>query len=456
MTAAAGALRRLAGGGLFARALRGAGWTALGFGAAQILRLASNLILTRLLFPEAFGLMALVSIFLVGLAMFSDLGIGPSIMQNARGDDPDFLDTAWTLQAMRGGVLWLATWALALPAASFYDAPQLAALLPAAGLSLLIAGFNPTRIDTANRHLLLGRVTVLDLAGQAIGVVALVILAWATRSVWALVIGAIVGAAAKLALMRLFLPGAPNRFRWEPRAAREIIRFGKWIFLSTALGFMVAQGDRAVLGKYLSLEMLGIYSIGYFLASAPLLLGGAVTGRILIPLYRDSPPSGAPANFAKLRRLRFGLTAGILSLVLAMAWAGPSLVALLYDARYQAAGAIVTAIALVQIGQVIGMTYDQSALAAGDSRGYFMLFAARATLQISFFLIGVSTAGLLGALVGQGAAILLIHPLIVLLARRHGAWDPLHDAVFALIGLIFGGLAYLAARDAIAALAGIG
>ena len=44
----------------------------------------------------------------------------------------------------------------------------------------------------------------------------------------------------------------------------------------------------------------------------------------------------------------------------------------------------------------------------------------------------------------------------MLLARRHGAWDPLHDAVFALIGLIFGGLAYLAARDAIAALAGIG
>ena len=71
--------------------------------------LASNLILTRLLFPEAFGLMALGSVVLVGLQMFSDAGIGPSIAQSPRGDDPEFLDTAWTAQVLRGVILWLGT-----------------------------------------------------------------------------------------------------------------------------------------------------------------------------------------------------------------------------------------------------------------------------------------------------------------------------------------------------------
>lgn len=77
-------------------AIRGMVWTVAGYGASQILRLGSNLILTRLLFPELFGLMTLVNIFITGLHLFSDIGVGPSIIQNKRGDDPVFLNTAWT------------------------------------------------------------------------------------------------------------------------------------------------------------------------------------------------------------------------------------------------------------------------------------------------------------------------------------------------------------------------
>ena len=177
---------------LFQRALSGSVLTAGSYAVTQGLRLVSNLILTRLLFPEAFGLMALVSVVLVGLAMFSDMGIGPAISQHPKGDDPAFLDTAFTLDVLRGGGLWLLTCALAWPMARLYDAPELLQLLPAAGLTLLIAGFNPTRIDTANRHLLLGRVTALDLAAQVVGIASMIGLALVLQSVWALVIGAII------------------------------------------------------------------------------------------------------------------------------------------------------------------------------------------------------------------------------------------------------------------------
>lgn len=82
---------------LMARALRSTSWIVLGYGGSQAIRLASNLILTRLLFPEAFGLMALIQVVIVGLTLFSDVGIAPSIAQSKRGDDRDFLDTAWTI-----------------------------------------------------------------------------------------------------------------------------------------------------------------------------------------------------------------------------------------------------------------------------------------------------------------------------------------------------------------------
>jgi O-antigen/teichoic acid export membrane protein len=233
--------------GVLSRAARGSVWTALSFVAAQGFRLASNLILTRLLFPEAFGIMALVTVLLVGLTLFSDMGTGPAIMQSKRGDDPDFLNTAWTIQILRGGLLWLTACILAYPAALFYNQPLIAMLLPVASLSLLFAGFEPTRVDTANRHLLLGRLTVLDLISTLTGIVVMLVLAYVMRSVWALALGGVVTAAARLLILMLFMPGQRNHLRWEKAAGHELLHFGFWIFLSSVCGFLVSQGDRAVL-----------------------------------------------------------------------------------------------------------------------------------------------------------------------------------------------------------------
>ena len=427
--------------GLFARAMRGSALTAGSYAVTQVMRLGSNLILTRLLFPDAFGLMALVSVVLVGLAMFSDVGVGPAISQHPRGDERAFLDTAFTINVLRGALLWLLTCALAYPMAVFYAAPDLMRLLPVAGITLLISGFNPTRIDTANRHLLLGRVTLLDMVAQIIGIAAMVALAFALNSVWALVIGAIIGSAAKLVIISWLLPGPANSFRWDKDAGHDLIHFGKWIFLSTACGFLLSQGDKAIFGAYLSLQELGVYNIGYFLASFPVLLAGAVVGRIMIPLYRDHPPGASGANFAKMRRLRFGVTGGTLVLLAVLALVGVALVGVMYDARYAGAGAIVVAIACVQMPGVIGMTYDQSALAAGDSRTYFGLMALKAAVQTAAFLIGVAQGGLMGALMAQAIALVVLHPAIVLLARKHRAWDPVHDAVFFAVASGLAGLA---------------
>ncbi len=433
---------RLSGTSLFARAMRGSAFTAGSYIIAQMMRLVSNLILTRLLFPEAFGVMALVSVVLVGMVMFSDVGVSASIAQHKRGDDPNFLNTAFSIHVFRGAMLWLVTCAIAYPLSKFYNAPELAYLLPVAGISLLISGFNPTRIDTATRHLLLGRVTLLDLAAQILGIVAMVVLALIFKSVWALVFGAIMGSLAKLVLTWRYLPGEANRFHWDRAAAHDLIHFGKWIFLSTACGFALAQGDKAVFGHYLSLEELGIYNIAYFLASFPLLLARAVNGRIMIPLYRDHHPATSAENFAKMRRLRFAITGGTLLLLGFLAVIGQPLVGLMYDARYGAAGLIVVAVALVQMPETIGITYDQSALAAGDGQTYFWLQAFKAVIQTIAFIVGIQWAGLEGALLGQALALIAVHPAVIALARKHRAWDPLNDLVFFALAAVLVALAW--------------
>lgn len=412
-----------------ARIARGSAITLAGFGLSNAIRLGSNLLLARLLFPDAFGIMALVSVLMVGLVMFSDIGITPSIQSSKRGDDPDFLNTAWTIQMIRSVILFAVACALAWPMAWFYGQPDLLQLIPVSAISLLILAVQPTRIDTASRHMVLGRLTAVELASQFLSVILMLVLAWATGSVWAIVAGNVASAVFKVALAWLMLPGIINRPRWEHAAASELVHYGKWIFLSTAASFLLTQSDKLILGWYLTMEGLGLYNIGYFLAGFPILMGHALIGRLMIPIYRESPPAQSPANFARLRRVRMALSGLMLTVMVPMTLGGVWLVDLLYDARYASSGAVVVMMAIALLPQVLTLSYDQAALAAGDSRGYFRLNGTRALLLVVLMLLAVPVAGVGGAALAIGVTHLVCWPLGSRLAHRHGAWDPMHDAL---------------------------
>lgn len=444
--------RYIKGTGLMARIVRSASWVVVGYGASQALRLASNLILTRILFPEAFGLMALITMVIVGLALFSDIGINAAVAHSKRGDDPAFLNTAWTLQVLRGGVLFAVGWLLAAPIARFYDEPLLAEYLPIAAFSLVIAGFNPTRIGTAHRHLLLGRLTALELLTQVVTLIFMIAGAWLSGSVFVLVLGVPFQALVLFCLTHVYLPGQKNTFCFDRTAFDELIGFGKWIFLSTACSFFIIQGDKAVLGKFLTLENLGIYNIGFFLAGFPLALGIQLSSKLLISIYRERPPSESAENFRKLSRMRHVVSLGIFSLICVLAFAGPWLVILLFDDRYALAGGVVVLLSVYKMMQSVGVTYDQVALSAGDSRRYFLYTFTRAVLQIAFLFLGVSKLGLVGGIVGMAIAVICAYPMLIYLARRYKAWDPWHDLLWFVAGIVISGLAIFINIDAVRAI----
>jgi O-antigen/teichoic acid export membrane protein len=423
------------------RVLRGSSWIALGALGSQGLRLGANLILTRMLFPDAFGLMALVTMFIVGAKMFSDMGIRPWIQKDKKGDDPVFLDTAWTLQVARGLFLWIVACLMSWPMAGFFNEPLLALILPIAGLELLIAGLMPTRVATAHRHLLVGQLTLFQFVSQVIGILITLLLAWQMQTVWGLVFGSLAGSLVLLLVIHFGLPGHVNRLSWNRSAAKEIMTFGKWIFLSTVCGFFVAQGDKIILGKFFSTEALGIYSIGFFLASFPVMLTEKVVSKVLIPLYREHPPAASAENFARIRKLRFGVTGGVFAQLTVLSFLGPLIVGFLYDARYSMSGMILVLTACAQMPLAIGLTYNHTALASGNSRQFFVVVSIKAILIILLSLLGAYYFGVAGAIAGQAGAHLMTLPAIICLARSHGAWDRLHDTLFLAAMLCFGGAA---------------
>mgnify|MGYP003767681351 CR=1 FL=1 len=178
----------------------------------QVVRLGKSLILTRLLFPEAYGVMAIVWAVLYALEMLSDVGLSAAVIRHKRGDDPDFLNTAWTMKTIRGGILCAVACAVAYPASVFYGKPELALLIPVAALTSLIEGFASTKIFSCQRSMVYGRLTMLEFADSLFGLVVTLTWAYFYPSVWALLGGAVVGRLFQVISSHLMPPGARNRF----------------------------------------------------------------------------------------------------------------------------------------------------------------------------------------------------------------------------------------------------
>lgn len=434
-------LGSLKGEGTRAKAYRATGWTLFSVFSSNALRLASNMVLTRLLFPEAFGLMALVQIFLYALNTFSDFGIQTAIMQNKRGDDPDFLNTAWTLQIMRGFVLWLGACALAWPAVLIYKEPELMTLLPVAGLSIFLNGFRPTRIAQASRHLSYGRQTVISLGVQFVTLVLTAALAWWLQSVWALAFASVISSALNNLLIRRYMSGVSNRFCWEKESVRDILGFGKFIFLSTIATFLINMGDRAVLGAYVDTATLGIYAIALTLGSVPGMIVQMIAGKVLFPLYRIKPPSESKENQRNIFRARRILSGVGIGLCVVLAFVAVWLVDLLYDARYTTAGPMTILIALRAIPTNAFVGTQNVLLASGDSRSHFFLTATIAVLQTALAFVGVLTFGIAGAILAPGLAVLLSYPIRARLTAKYDSWDPVSELGYMVLGFVLTGIA---------------
>lgn len=419
-----------------ARAIRGTALSVIGFGSSQFIRLVSNLLLTRILFPEALGLMALVQVLQLGLEMFSDLAIGTSIIQSKRGNDPTFLNTAWTLQILRGILLWLAACALAAPVAHFYDQEMLLEIIPFVGLGVLITGFSSPRIFLSYRHLTLGRLTFLEIGSQLLGIIFMILLALWLRSVWALVIGTIITQVIRTSLSHIFLKGSRNRIEWEKSAFMEMFHFGKYVFVATIAGFFVNYGDRLVLGKFVQLEDLAIFTIALMLASVPQMLNDHLVERVLLPLYRNLPPSKSNANRKKIKRAKLLMIAGLLCIVAMLALSGELIITFLYDSRYHAAGPFLVLISLSIMPRVIFGGYEKILLANGNSRDFTILKTVTAILKIAVLLAFVSNYGMIGVIVTPVAVEFLMYPFLVYFIRPYRGWYPLLDIGFLIVAVL--------------------
>lgn len=315
------------------------GWVAVTFGAVQFVRLLNNVILTRLLDPSVFGIMALVVAIRVGMELVSDLGVTQNIVSNPRGHEPHFYDTAWTLHASRNLALAVLCFLLAGPFALFFGHPELAMILPVASLFFVLSGFESTTRGVLYKQLKVARLSLFEVALAVIGMIAQIGAALMFRDVWAVVLGMMITSAAMLISTFLYIPGTKHRFMVDAQSARELLHFGKWVFLSSIVYFFAMNFDRLYFAKQITLAELGVYGIARNLSDVISQLVTRASGYVLYPAVAASGLPPVDLRKKLLRGRRTLLLVAALTLGTFMAFADV-IVGLLYDPRYSEAGSI--------------------------------------------------------------------------------------------------------------------
>lgn len=335
-------------------AIKGTIWTFFGYGLNQGLRLVNNIILTRLLVPEVFGLMSLVNTFRWGLELFTDVGVGQNIVQSDRGEERDFLDTAWTIQVMRGILIWICTCVLAIPIANFYGEPQIWQVLPIVSLANLLSSMQTVRFYVLNRNLDLRKTTIFELLERLTALSVMIVFALIYPSVWALVAGAIAGSLFRVVVSYYLCPGPFHRFFLEAKARAEITDFGRWIFFSSIFTFLAEQSDRLILGKLLSLEVLGIYTVAWTLARLPKQIMTRLSDRVIFPLVSKQAHLPRAQLRNKILRQRLRLLLSQFAIFILFIGFGDVIINFLYDDRYAQAGWMLS---ILTLGSWFSMLY---------------------------------------------------------------------------------------------------
>lgn len=252
-------------------------WVIRGIGVLKMM------VLARILSPHDFGVIGAALLAINCLGVFSDVGIGAALIQKKDIDRKD-LDTAWTMTIFRGIALFGLLFAAAGPLASYFSQPDLKNVFRVIAACFFLEGFTNIGILFFQRDIDFKHKARLDVVSDLAGSISSVLLALILKDFWALVYSSVLWRLIYFGLSFRLHPYRP-RLCWDRKRAAHLIHFGKHVFWISIVTFVVTNGDDALVGRLLGLDLLGYYTMAYAIANLPVTSLCETLGRISFPVY---------------------------------------------------------------------------------------------------------------------------------------------------------------------------
>ncbi len=365
---------------------RGALVIAVSQGVQIATQMASVLVLSRLLAPVDFGLMAMCAPVIALLAMLQNFGLVQATVQKKRLTAADVNFLFWVNMTFS---VALAVFLLALSPliAAFYDEPRVGPLIAAMSSTIVISGLGAQHGALLNRRMAFGLLAWLSVAGAVttLGVA----IAWAliSPSYWAIFAGTLAGATIATALSWVFsgwLPGLPGR----APDMRGLLGFGAGITGFNLTNFFARNLDNIIIGKVWGSVELGFYDRAYKLLLFPLRQVSNPLSRVMIPALSRMLDEPDRYRHAYLRVLNLSL----LLILPGVAWAtamADSLIPFMLGAQWQDSAPIFMALGFAGLVQPLNNPAGWLFISQGRSTEYMIWGFVTAGFAITAFAGGI-------------------------------------------------------------------
>ncbi len=386
--------------------------------ATLAIRFLTNIALAWFLVPEDFGIAAIVSTVLVGGGLFSDIGIKDSVIRHEQGETEAFYLSAQSLQVIRGILLFLVLLAAAPFLADFYHVDILDECLMIAGSSFILRGLVSTKFYIYERNVDVIPGLVFHLLTALVVSIVIVVLAYFYRTVWVLMLSYPLGGLVEMLVSHYYARTNLNPFRMSLAYAREIISFGKWIFLSTLFTFVIVFSDKLFVGKLVDIGTVGLYHLAATLAAITFGVAISLSEKIVYPSIAEAARNKLENISGELDSVLRGFIPLVFSGMLLVFAISPLFFHYLYREDYAPAGYYAQIMVPMFWLMTVYAILNKTAIAFNRPRVAAQVSALTAAARVGLSLLGFYLFALNGFIFGLAAGSLLGSLVMLVWLRR--------------------------------------
>lgn len=368
------------------KAAAGIKWTSMSALITTSLQFLKLPIIARLLQPEDFGLMAMVTVVMGFAQAYADMGISNAIIYR-QDVTRNQLSSLYWLNIFAGVIVFALIITSSPLIVRFYQEPRLSSLIFWAALNFLITPVGQQFRILLQKELKFNQLAKVEVTAATSSFLVAIVTAWLGQGVFALIWGQLTNTICSSALLaRLGWTTWRPKLHFKRADIKSYVGFGLYQMGERSINYFSANVDYIVIGKFLAPETLGVYTLAYQLVTMPLTKLNPILTRVAFPLFAKKRMDNAA-----LRRGYLGvsklLALIIFPLLVGLAVSSPLVIPIVFGSQWESAIPIIQILALVGILKTLGNPSGSIILAKGRADLGFKWNILVATINLLIFVL---------------------------------------------------------------------
>lgn len=380
------------------KAASGVAWTSIQKFAGMGVSFIAGIILARLLTPEDYGCIGMLSIFMLLAGAFVDGGFASALIQKKRPTQEDY-STIFFFNLGMSLLMYVILFVCAPAIARFYKMPILSSVLRVQGLVLIINAFSLIQSNQLRKQFKFKKIAVVTLITSIVSFSVTIIMAYKGFGVWSLVV---------MNLLTAFIPAVVYWItnKWFPlwvfskASFKELFSFGFYMFLTTIITRICNNIQGLLIGRFYNPATMGYYSKAKSTEEMASTSLSSVIDQVAYPLYSEYQ-NDKPMLKNVIKKLTLSIAYVTFPMMLVFILIAKPLFVLLYSDRWLDSVPYFQILCIAGIAICLQGVNYQAIAAIGKSKAMFSWTLVKRAIGLALIVGGLAAFGMKGLLVGM-------------------------------------------------------